>query len=272
MESSVEWMEWLEKRVPLYVIEKEQTTEMGVESVALISQPFIAELSNAEPYFKRFLDEFRLEGTVYTPQIMTKRIRISDEEVIAHAYYDPKEAEVSISRFLNIIDRCRFELEQQHYVVNHSPLYNKYFIMRGRGDFELNSEAIMRQNAAAGYRMLISNTVSDPHEAFYWFFKNEKIKEFYKDVHNEDDISSMNLYVESGVRSRMFIQFLSTILGSAIRKGITEAGLDETVDSVLFQMKSMVSVYQENRKKPVMSEMNQNQRLILDALLPNDSG
>lgn len=272
MESAAGWMEWLERRVPLYVIEKEQASEMGIESMASIDHPFVAELSNAELPFRRFLEEFRLKETVYTPQIMTRTIRVSDRDIIAHVYYDPTEAEQAISRFLNIIDRCRFELEHQHYVANHSPLYNKYFLMKDRGNVELNSEAIMRQNAVAGYRMLITNTISDPHEAFGWLFKNDRFKEFYKNVHNEEDISSMYLYVESGIRSRMFIQFLSAILGAAIQKGIAETGLDETVDSILFQMKHMISVNQENRKRPVMSEMTNGQRRILAALLPNDAG
>ena len=71
------------------------------------------------------------------------------------------KAEIETSKFLEIMNRCKFELDNQHYVASHSALYNRYFLFRGKGDLDFNSEEIMRNNRMAGFRVFISNGDTD---------------------------------------------------------------------------------------------------------------
>ena len=267
MKASVEWMEWLEGKEPFFFITGDQTEEMDPGSIAEMEGQYLFELPPSDSLFGKLMGGFKIEGNTYDPQIRTGRRELFGKRADVHIYYDPKKAEREISRFLEVMDRCRFELENQHYVASHSSLYNKYFLFRGRGDVEFNSEAMMNHNRPAGYRILISNEISDPGDAFDLTDRIDFFRGMFERMRNDEDVTALKLYTGSNIASRMFIQFLATILGERLRRMLSDAGLDETLESTLFQMKCMMRVDQSNRKKPLMSEMNEHQREIMDRLI-----
>ncbi|MBO7351996.1 MAG: hypothetical protein J6U12_03670, partial [Candidatus Methanomethylophilaceae archaeon] len=162
MIESERWMEWLDEKKPSYYLTKEQTEEMDIVPIAGMDRSYLLELPTSNNLFDSYLEGFKVEDGTYASQVRTGRRRISGHDANIHIFYDPRRAELEISRFLAMMDRCHFELTNQQYVVSHSALYNRYFIFKGREEAEFNSEAIMKHNKPAGFRILVSNDIDDP--------------------------------------------------------------------------------------------------------------
>ena len=267
MVSSATWDDWMDNDRTSYLIEREQAGEFGWEQILNIDNQYIVSFSKDDPMFRKMLNQYCRDRVLNSSQVKTFRYNFRGKRVFLHTFFNPMDAELETSRFLLAMDRCRMELESKNYEVSHAPFYNKYFITTDRNKIEMNSEAIMRHNQAAGYQIVMSNSFDDPAETMRWMRRNDYCRKMFNSVRNPDELTAMKLFVETNMRSRMFIQFLATILGSKLTDMISRSGLNETVDSVLLQMKELIRVNIDSRRKPIMAEPNEHQRSILDMLL-----
>ena len=269
MNASYDWMKWLNGTNPLFFFTEEQTNEIDTDSIIGTDRPFILELPRGNNLFVNILNEFRIDGSMHSAEMEKYKLMIHGTNVNAFLLYDPMEAEIETARFLEIMNRCKFELDNQHYVASHSPLYNRYFLFRGRGDNEFNSEEIMRHNRSAGYRIFLTNDDADRLWILGLVERMDHFRTMFEHIKGDEDISAIKLYTSSMTISRYFIQFLATILGERLKQIISDAELNETVESVLYQMKCLIRVDRSDRKRPLMSNMNDHQKAILDILLFN---
>ena len=269
MATSLDWMEWLNGSGPSFFFTLEQTGEIDVDSIIGTEHDYLLELPPKDNLFARTLDGFSTDRKGYSIEMDADRREIHGIDVDVYLFYDPMKAEIETSRFLEIMNRCKFELDNQHYVASHSSLYNRYFLFRGRGDCEFNSEEIMKHNKEAGYRIFMTNRHKDRSQVLRMVERVDYFREMFEKIKGDEDISAIKLYTASVLKSRFFIQFLATILGERLRRMISDAELNETVESVLYQMKCMIRVDRSDRKRPLMSDMNEHQREILDKLLFN---
>ena len=267
MVSSFDWMEWLDGTEPRLLFTKEQTMEIDLDSIITSGRPYILELPSKNSLFANILDRFSIVKNRYSVGMSDYELEVHGTGVKIYVLYDPMEAEIETSRFLDIMNRCKFELDNQHYVASHSSLYNKYFLFRGRGDLEFNSEEIMKNNRMAGFRIFVSNVSTDRTKILGMVERMDHFRSMFEHLKGDEDTSAIKLYSSTAIISRYFIQFLSAILGGRMRQMISDAELDETVESVLYQMKCLIRVDRSDRKRPLMSDMNEHQRMILDKLI-----
>ena len=267
MMASIDWMEWLEGTDPMIFLTKEQTREIDVDSIINTKHPYILELPPKDNLFESTINGFGTVDKGYLTGMEKSNLLIHGKNANAYLLYDPMKAEIETSKFLEIMNRCKFELDNQHYVASHSALYNRYFLFRGKGDLDFNSEEIMRNNRMAGFRVFISNGDTDTSWTLRLVERIDHFTSMFERIRDDEDVSVIKLYAPSVMISRWFIQFLAAILGERLRQMISEAELDETVESLLYQMKCMIRVDRSDRKRPLMSDVNGHQRMILDRLL-----
>ena len=267
MKSSFGWMDWLDGTDPLFFFTREQTREIDTGSIITSDRPFVLELSPKENLFGNILDRLSIVKNRFSVGVSEYQTEINGISVNAHILYDPIEAELETSRFLDIMQRCKSELDNQHYVASHSSMYNRYFLFKGRGEPEFNSEEIMKNNKMAGFRIFLSNVNMDRSEVLGLVEKTDHFRFMFEHLKGDEDTSAIKLYSSTAIISRYFIQFLTAILGERLRRMLSEAEMDETVESVLYQMKNLIRVDRSDRKRPLMSDMNDYQRAIIDKLI-----
>ncbi|MDD7424086.1 MAG: hypothetical protein PUK31_03665, partial [Candidatus Methanomethylophilaceae archaeon] len=82
------------------------------------------------------------------------------------------------------------------------------------------------------------------------------------------DHLKLKLYLRHNLESRYFIQFITLILRSVIRKCLIDNNLrrDYTVEDVVREINNIALVNMSDRKVPLRTELNFRQRLFLEAL------
>lgn len=260
--------EWVDSDNSAYAIEATLCNEIGLDSFIKVGAKHSIEVPSDENLFRIAMDGTKLDEAYDSPQVTTVTNENIGKTAHLHILYDPKRAESEISRFLNIINRCRVELINRRYVMSHSPLYRKYFIDISPGHVELNSEEIMRANRSAGFRVFISSFSDDAEDTIKWFMHNDRSREMLENTYNSADMSAMKLFLQANMESRLFIQFIAIILNNALEARMQEAGMKgRTVHSVLYSMKRMMRVNVDRRKNPLMTDIDDEQQEILDLLI-----
>ncbi len=260
--------DWVNADNVSYVISSEQCESIGLESILPVSVRYTVSVPSVETFFKKKVSEYAGDFSYDRPHINTSIQRSGRRERFIHLYYNPSIAELETARFLNIINKCRLELEQRRYVMSHAPIYNNYFLNLGGGHIDLNSERIMQNNAMAGFRIYISNHISSSTEAIGWYRRNEKANRLLDKMNNDTDLAILKLYQQPSVKPRIFVQFIALILNNALESRMIESGLaDETVHSILYSMKRMLRVDVGNRKNPMMTEMDPLQEKVVDSMI-----
>lgn len=272
MFSASDRFDWVEGDNCEYVVEEVQAKATGLESIMPLGVRNTVEIPRDDSLFRRMISEHQINDVMDAPRVSTIPYKYGGRNRFIHMHYNPEKAEVEISRFLSMIERCRYELTTGQYVPSHAPIYNKYFLSHGRGNVELNSDAIMANNSSAGIRMNISNHIEDPIEANKWFRHNDAARILQAKIINDTDLVAMKLYLQPNLISRMFIQFVALILNNALEDRMRKSGLaDLSVHNILYRMKRMIRVNLDNRKNPLMSDMDDIQERIMESLIVRTS-
>ena len=260
--------DWVDSDNTSYMVEAIKCEDIGLDSFIEVGARHSIEVPSDDNLFKSIIERTTLDGVYDSPLVTTVTNREMGKTAHAHVFYDPRRAEVEISRFLNTIEMCRMELINRRYMMSHAPLYEKYFLDVRPGRVEVNSEAIMKVNGSAGFRLFLSNYSDDAERTIGWFVHNDRSREILEIAYNSKDLSSMKLYKQENMASRLFIQFIALILNNALEYRMKEVGIrGRSVSNILYSMKRMIRVDVDRRKNPLMTDMDEEQREILDLLI-----
>ena len=262
--------------IPPYVI-----TDSNLTELASSKWNFMAELPNTLTFTKEAVKKHHqnvfsshLQDTtgrsdrVYT----TIDLDLEGRTVYQHIYYDALLEESESSAFMNLIDKCTKELESGNIIVPHNSIYSQYFVAKtdddGKAYIDLNPDRIMSSMEGAGFKMILSDSEKDPMEVSRWSDIRNDVALFFDNLRNSTDNSNLKLYLAPNGVKRDFIQFLALILRAALRHRMDETGLSRTysVKDVLNEMSSVCMIRSDNRKNAVMSELNDDQKLMFDVL------
>lgn len=177
--------------------------------------------------------------------------------------YNEADAEKRMGSFLNLIDCCRMEVESGRRFVEHIPIYDNFF-----NGMEVDSSKVMEYASATGYTIMISNSLTKSDEALEWYRRYTFMGGLFSYMRNSVDASQYKLYLEHNFHARVFIQFITSILSCEIRNRLIESNLaaDMTVSIAMREMYGVMDVYNPGSKKPIMSELNYRQRILMDAM------
>lgn len=272
---------WMDMESYTFMIPPHVLTDNNLGELASSKWNYIAEIPNtlqfAKDTVKRYhksvfsshmQDSTGMSDRVYT----TTEANIEGVTVHQHLYYDAMLEESESSAFMNLIDKCSKELESGNIVVPHNTIYSMYFVPKiddeGKAFMDLNPDRIMSSMEGAGFKIILSDSVSDPMEASKWSDIRDRVDLFYDNLRNTADNSDLKLYLAPYGAKRDFIQFVALILRAALRQRMVSTGLSRTYDikEVLNEVSSVSMIRSDNRKNGVLSELNDDQRLMFDVL------
>lgn len=265
--------EWMDSRSFMHVMGAEDLSDSELDSMLSGGEGRILVLSSDSSMAKQVIAENSADvfayGNYYSGPagehgfIKEIRRRIGGRMCRILVAYNEGEAEKRMGSFLNLIDCCRVEIETGRRVVEHAPFYDSFF-----NGTEVDSNKVMEHASTTGYTVLVTNSDMKKDEVLEWYRCYMDTGGLFSYFRNNADVAQYKLYMEHNFESRVFIQFVTSILYREIRNRLIKTNLagDTTVSIAMREMYGVMDVYLPGAKKPVMSELNYRQRIIMDAM------
>ena len=188
-----------------------------------------------------------------------------------HLYFNARSAASDFDEFTLELLKYREELEQER----PSPAregYRRFFVCRRtpvRGlKVSYNDEAVKAyRNDYAGFFAILATKFRDPVEALRVYREKDVVEKCFDDLKNGLDMRRLRVHLSGRMKSRMFIQFISLILMSRMRKTVQEKlpSRGFTPQSLLLELESLTTVHYAGKYKNRLVEATKTQREILAA-------
>ena len=273
--------QWINPSTIQYILNEEYCEGYNVDVLVVSDRRFMIRMPADHRISKRIMDDLQDEIMTYSNYrhsgggynfIKTHITEIAGKPCYAHMYYSAEAAEKEMGTFLSIIEKCRTELSSNRPVSAHTELYGKYFDMKGPDmEVELNGTGIMEKTKYAGITVILSDTIVDPIRVMDCFNLNSFVERTFDNLQNTADHLKLKLYLKHNLASRYFIQFITLILKSAIRKALIDNNLyrDHTAEDVVREISNIAVVKVSDRKRPLEINLNYRQKMFMEILDPN---
>ncbi len=189
-----------------------------------------------------------------------------------HLYFNARSAASDFDEFTLELLKYREELEQERPVPEHEEAYRRFFVCRRtpvRGlKVSYNDEAVKAyRNDYAGFFAILATKFRDPVEALRVYREKDVVEKCFDDLKNGLDMRRLRVHLSGRMKSRMFIQFISLILMSRMRKTVQEKlpSRGFTPQSLLLELESLTTVHYAGKYKNRLVEATKTQREILAA-------
>ena len=187
-------------------------------------------------------------------------------------YFNALRAAEDYDGFTLELLRYREELEQERPVPEHEEAYRRFFACKRtprRGlKVSYNTGAIEAyRNDYAGFFAILSTKFKDPLEALRVYREKDAVEKCFDDLKNGLDMKRLRVHASGRMKNRMFIQFVSLILTSQIRRTIREKlpSSKYTPKSLLLELESLTTIHYRGKYKDRLTEATKSQREILEA-------
>ena len=234
-------------------------------------------------WVKQHIDEAR--SSMYGPQGYRK----IDEEVLyvytkllswgedkrrcyLHLFFNSQRAAETYDGFIDQLLTYKEELEDGKRVQAHEQYYQQFFLAREtpkRGlKVSLNLQAIeAHKNQYSGFFAILTTDIKDPVEALQVYREKDVVEKCFDDLKNSQDMKCIRMNTSKSMDSRLFIQFLSLIYVSQIRKALKEQGMMKkfTVHGLLNELESLTQIKFSGNYGQMHSEVTKAQREVLEA-------
>ena len=265
------------------VMDKGFYSQENIDRLAETRQNFTIAVPSRLKWVREEIDRFR-DG-MYGPEGYRK---VGDEVLYVHTrmlswgkerrrcyaqlYFNSLKAAEDYDEFTLELLKYREELEQERPVPEHEEAYRRFFVRKRtpkRGmKVSYNNEAIEAyRNDYAGFFVLLTTKFKDPLEALRVYREKDVVEKCFDDLKNGLDTKRLRVHLSGRMKSRMFIQFISLILTSRIRKTVREKlpSSKYTPKSVLLELESLTTIRYTGKYKNRLVEATKSQREILAA-------
>ena len=126
----------------------------------------------------------------------------------------------------------------------------------------------MHINRYAGFQAILTNSIKDPVKTLQVYRDKDKVEKCFDDLKNQLDMKRLRMHNSETVDGRLFIQFLSLIYVSALRKELRESKLIEkySVRELLREMETLVEIKYSGKYGRVLTEITKPQKKVFKAL------
>ncbi len=190
-----------------------------------------------------------------------------------HLFYNAHLRAADIDRFNEELFGYRQELESGKTVVKHQKAYDTFFILkttpkRGTKVF-FNDKAVEKHiKRYSGFQAILSNSIKDPEKALQIYRDKDVVEKSFDDLQNQLDMKRLRMHSSDAVDGRLFIQFVSLILVSALRKEMRNTGLIKqyTVRELFREMECLTKIKYSGKYRDILTELTKQQKQILESL------
>lgn len=190
-----------------------------------------------------------------------------------HLYYNAQMRAAEVDQFSEKLVTYKEELESGNLVEDHQNAYETFFIVKTtpkRGTkVSYNDEAVSKYiKRYAGFQAILSNSIKDPVRALQVYRDKDVVEKSFDDLKNQLDMKRLRMHSSAAVEGRLFVQFISLILMSALRKEMRDVGLIQryTTRELLQEMEPLTKVRYAGKYGHILTEVSKSQREILELL------
>ena len=165
------------------------------------------------------------------------------------------------------------ELESGKPIKEHQEEYDTFFVIKTtpkRGvKISYNTQAVSQYiNRYSGFQVLLTNGIKDPLEALQIYRDKDVVEKCFDDLKNQLDMKRLRMHSSATVDGRLFVQFISLIYISALRKEMRESGLIDRYSTreLLQEMETLTNVKYSGKYGSILTEVTKAQREILKSL------
>ncbi|MDR1992360.1 MAG: hypothetical protein LBQ98_02515 [Nitrososphaerota archaeon] len=183
-----------------------------------------------------------------------------DQPCYRHIYYNNKKTETTHKK-----------IEKNHMTEKNLSDHNKYFIIENEpnrqharvySDIDLE----FKQNNAE-ITILLSNNIADPVQAYKAYRTKVTTEKGFTNLENPTDTNRLHIDNTNAIEGRLFIQFITQILSSAVHKTMTTSKLSEryTLSELVNELEAIHKVNLEGQKKNILTKQSKIQKEIFVA-------
>jgi transposase len=179
-----------------------------------------------------------------------------------HLYYNATRAAEDFDKLNKKLVACKDELERDDLDSAHQELYKRFFIIkrtpkRGLSVSYNNKEIQKYRKRYAGFSCILTNAKMDSGELLEIYRKKDIVENCFDDLKNSLDMKRLRVHSSGAMDTRLFIQFLASILLSKIR--LTAKSNKElqykSPREIMEAMESIVRITYQGRRGSVISEI-----------------
>jgi transposase len=190
----------------------------------------------------------------------------------AHLYYNATRAAEDFDKLSRKLVACKGELERDEVESVNKGLYDRFFIVkrtpkRGLSVSYNDAEIQNYRKRYAGFFCILTNVKIDSGDLLDVYRRKDVIEHCFDDLKNGLDMKRLRVHTSGAMDTRLFIQFLASILLSKIR-GVAKCHKELQFKSPREIMEAMESVYKitcSGRYGSIISETSPLQGKIIDA-------
>lgn len=190
-----------------------------------------------------------------------------------HLYFNAHRRAIAIDRFNEELLGYKAELESGELVNEHQAAYDAYFFIKTtpkRGTkVSYNEEAVKRYiSRYAGFQAQLSNAIKDPVASLQVYRDKDMVEKCFDNLKNQLDMKRLRMHSAASVDGRLFIQFISLIYMSALRREMRKSDLihQYTVRELLQEMDTLTKIKYSGKYGQILTEVTKPQRKILQTL------
>jgi transposase len=264
-----------------FVLDKGFFSEKNIEALLEARERFTLAVPIRRKWLQQAIDEIRdaiqgpegyrrIEGEVLYVHTQLYPWGKNRRRCYLHLYYNPHRAADVAVAFTERLLLYKQELENDTRIHDHEEAYKTFFIIketpvRGRKVI-YNDEAIKQYiRKYAGFFAILTNDFKDPLEALMVYRNKDVVEKCFDDLKNQLDMKRLRVHDSAAMDGRLFVQFIASILMSALRKKMRASHLIEkyTIRELLGEMATLTKIKYSGKYGHIYTEITKPQRHIL---------
>mgnify|MGYP003852239661 CR=1 FL=1 len=208
-------------------------------------------------------------------QCLTRPVIRNHHRYYLHIVYNPAIRADAEKDFIELLESCRVELQENKLKASHKDLYEQFFIVKDtpkRGRRVMQNTAYMAefQKKYAGYWCLFTNRKTPKEEVYSAYQQRNTAEIFYDSFKNDLQGDRVTDHTLATYEGKMFILFIALVILTRLkrqlemkRKNNKVLSRIKTYSQLLFRMSTLAKVSYEGTYNPIYSTPSKLQREII---------
>ena len=281
LKTTVNSLDFLGKSRLSFVLDRGFYSEANVDALFAKRYRFVLSVPTGRVWVRNIIDQnrgrilladnYHKTGENESLYMISHRHKWKGRRCYVHVYYSDKKAVEDRASFMDRLHDCKKELETGDRKARNEEFYSRYFIVKQtpkRGlSVKYNNEEIENyRNHYAGFFCVMTNVNTTSLEVLEIYRKKDVVEKCFDDLKNGLDMKRIRVHSSRVMESRLFIQFLASILISAIRNEAkkSEKIQNMSVREIMEALESVTQITYSGRYGCIISETGPLQRDIAE--------
>jgi len=214
-------------------------------------------------------------GNEQVIQCLSKPLIRNGRRCYLHVVYNPAARADAEKNFIELLARCKQELETNELLDTHKNLYKQFFEVkdtpkRGRKVLEKGSIISEFQKKYSGYWCLLTNRKRSKEEIYGAYQHRNNAEIFYNTFKNDLNGDRITVHKIESYEGKMFVIFIALVILTRLKSKLAEKREDnkilkrlKTYSQLLFRMSTLSKVSFRGKYRPIFSTPSKLQREII---------